>query len=81
MADRKVAQSKQRGRDARGVVQRARTAWRKAEQYFDAAVQTEGVIKRVEMALALCRPDGGLNDRQWAQEQLCTATKPLGGPE
>jgi len=81
VADRKVAQSKQRGRDARGVAQRARTAWRKAEQYFDAAVQTEGVIKRVEMALALFRPDGGLNDRQWAQEQLWTATKPLGGPE
>lgn len=37
-ADRKVAQSKQCGRDARGMVQHARTAWRKAEQYFDAAV-------------------------------------------
>jgi len=80
-ADRKVAQSKQRGRDARGVAQHARAAWRKAEQYFDAAVQTEGVIKRVETALAIFRPDGGLNDRQWAQEQLRTATRPLGGPE
>ena len=80
-ADRKVAQSKQRGRDARGVAQRARTAWRKAEKYFDAAVQTEVVIKQVEMALAIFRPDGELNDRQWAQEQLRTATKPLGGPE
>jgi hypothetical protein len=66
-ADRKVAQSKQRGRDARGVAQQSRAAWRKAEQYFDAAVQTEGVIQRVEMALAIFRPDGELNDRQWAQ--------------
>jgi hypothetical protein len=80
-ADRKVAQSKQRGREARGVAQRARTAWRKAEQYFNEAVQTEGVIKRVEMALAIFRPDGGLNDRQWAQEQWREATKPLAGPE
>jgi hypothetical protein len=63
------------------VAQHARTAWRKAEQYFDEAVQTEGVIKRVEMALALFRPDGGLNDRHWAQKQLREATKPLAGPE
>jgi hypothetical protein len=80
-ADHKVAQSKQRGRDARGVAQHARTAWRKAEQSFDEAVQTEGVIKRVEMALVIFRPDGELNDRQWAQAQLQEATKPLTGPE
>ena len=56
-------------------------AWRKAEQYFAEAVQTEGVIKRVEMALAIVRPDGELNDRRWAQEQLREANKPLAGPE
>ena len=45
------------------------------------AVQTEGVIKWVETALAIFRPDGELNDRQWAQEQLREANKPLAGPE
>ena len=69
-ADHKVAQSKQRGRDARGVAQQARRAWHKAERYFDEAVQTEGVVRRVALALAIFRPDGELNDRQWAQAQL-----------
>ena len=58
-ADHKVAQSKQRGRDARGVAQQARRAWHKAEQCFDAAVQTEGVVRRVAIALAVFRPHGG----------------------
>ncbi len=56
-------------------------AWRKAERYFDEAVQTEGVVSRVAMALAVFRPDGQLNDRAWAQAQLQEATKPLTGPE
>ena len=80
-ADHKVAQSKQRGHDARGVAQHARTAGRKAERYFDEAVQTEGVVSRVAMALAVFRPDGKLNDRVWAQAQLQEATKALTGPE
>jgi hypothetical protein len=80
-ADHKVAQSKQRGRDARGVAQQARRAWHKAERYFDEAVQTAGVVRRVALALAIFRPDGELNDRQWAQAQLQEATKPLTGPE
>lgn len=80
-ADHKLAQSKQHGRDARGVAQQARRAWHKAERYFDEAVQTEGVIRRVAMALAVFRPDGKLNDREWAQEQLREATKSLTGPE
>jgi hypothetical protein len=80
-ADHKVAQSKQQGRDARGVAQQARRAWHKAERYFDEAVQTEGVVRRVALALAIFRPDGELNDRQWAQAQLQEATKSLTGPE
>jgi hypothetical protein len=78
-ADHKGTPSKQRGRASRGVAQHARRVWQKAERCFDEAVQTEGVVKRV--ALAVFRPDGGLNDRPWAQEQLREATKPLAGPE
>ena len=80
-ADHKVAHSKQHGRDARGVAQHARRAWHKAERCFDEAVQTEGVVRRVAMALAVFRPDGQLNDRAWAQEQLREATKLLVAPE
>ena len=76
-----MAHSKQHGRAARGVAQHARRAWHKAERCFDEAVQTEGVVRRVAMALAVFRPDGPLNDRAWAQEQLREATKLLVGPE
>ena len=62
--DHKVAQSKQRGRDARGVAPQARRAWQKAERCFDEEVQTEGVGLRVARALAVFRLDGELNERQ-----------------
>ena len=78
-ADAKVEQSKQRGRDARGAARQAWGAWRKAERLFDAAVVAEAAAERVTVAFTLCRPDGCLNDRQWAQAQLCNATEPLTG--
>jgi hypothetical protein len=80
-ADTKVAQSKQRGRDARGVAQQAWRAWQKAEQFFEDAVQAEAAAHRIATALALFRPEGGLSDRQWAQAQLCDATTQLTGQE
>jgi hypothetical protein len=80
-ADHKVAHSKQHGHDACGVAQHARRVWHKAERDFDEAVQTEGVVRRVAMALAVFRPDGKRNDRAWAQAQLREATKLVVGPE
>jgi hypothetical protein len=80
-ADHKVEQSKQHGRDARGVAQQAWRAWRKAERLFDEAVQAESAAARLETALAVFRPEGGLNDRQWAQGQLHAAMQLLTGHE
>ena len=80
-ADTTVAQHHQRGRDARGVAKQAWWAWRKAEQMFDAAVQAEAAAARLETALALFRPDGGLSDRQWAQGHIRAALAELHGPE
>ena len=80
-ADHKVEQSTQRGRDARGVAPQAWRAWRKAEWLFDEAVQAESATARIETALAVFRPEGGLNDRQWAQGQLHAAMQLLTGPE
>ena len=81
-ADHKVEQSKQRGRDARGVARQAWCAWRKAEWLFDQAVQAEAAAHQIETALALFRPqEGKLNDRQWAHAQLCDATALLTGQE
>ena len=80
-ADTKVAQSKQRGRDARGVAQQAWRAWHKAERLFEEAVQAEAAAHRIETALAVFRPEGGLSDRQWAQAQLGDAMTQLAGQE
>jgi hypothetical protein len=80
-ADDKVEQNKQCGRDARGVARQAWCAWCKAERFFDEAVHAEAAADRIETALALFRPEGGLSDRQWAQAQLCNATKELTGQE
>jgi hypothetical protein len=79
-ADAKVEQSKQRGRDARGVAQQAWRAWRHAERVFDEAVLAEAAAQQITVALGLFRPDGSLNDRQWAQGQLHAALAQLAGP-
>src|SRR5213593_3444646 len=71
----------QRGRDARGVAKQAWWAWRKAEQRFDAAVHAEAAAARIEAALIILRPDGGLSDRQWAQGHIRTALAELRGQE
>ncbi len=76
-----MVQSKQRGRDARGVAQQARRAWQKAEHLFDEAVFAETRAQRVEVAWGLFRPEGRLNDRQWGQEQLADVIRQLEGAE
>jgi hypothetical protein len=78
-ADARVAQSHQRGRDARGVAKQAWWAWHKAEQMFDAAVHAEAAAARMERALALFRPEGCRSDRQWAQEPIGAALAALDG--
>jgi hypothetical protein len=78
-ADTTVAQDHQRGREARGVAKQAWGAWRQAEQMFEAAVQAEAAVARLQMALALLRPDGGLSDRQWAQGHIRAALAELPG--
>jgi hypothetical protein len=75
----KVEQSNQRGRDARGAARQAGCAGRKAERLCDHAVVAEAAAERVAAALALLRPEGDLNDRQWAQAPLRDATEPLTG--
>jgi hypothetical protein len=80
-ADTKVAQSKQRGRDARGVAGEAWRAWRKAERLFDEAVQAEAAVEQSTAALAWCAPEGTLWTRARAQEDLRQASERLRGPQ
>jgi len=78
-ADEPVAKAKQRGIDARGAAGRSRQAWRQAEGVFDQAVAAEAAMNRIKAALALWRPDGQLNDRAWAQQQMSDTISEMGG--
>jgi hypothetical protein len=79
-ADRAVAQAQRQGRDSRGVTQRARAAWKRVAAAFRQHDAGQAAWKRAEPALSLVRPDGQLNDRSWAQEQVAAALPGLSGP-
>jgi hypothetical protein len=78
-ASRAVDDAHRQGRDARGLASRARAAWKKAEMAFGQYEQGEAAWKCAEPALSLFRPDGQLNDRSWAQEQVAAALPGLSG--
>jgi hypothetical protein len=78
-ASRAVEEAHRQGRDTRGLAQRARAAWKKAAAAFQRYEQGEAAWKRAEPALSLFRPDGQLNDRSWAQEQVAAALPGLSG--
>jgi hypothetical protein len=80
-ADRAVVQSQRQGRDARGPAQTARAAWKKAEAAFRRYEAGESAWKCAEPALSLFRPDGRLNNRSWAAEQVAAAMPGLSGSE
>jgi len=80
-ADEQVAQAKRHGIDARAAAGRARQAWHQAERVFDQAVAAETAMNRIKAAVALWRPDGHLNDRAWAQQQIAETISELGAEE
>jgi hypothetical protein len=80
-ASRAVDQAQRQGRDARGPARRARAAWKKAVAAFQRYEEGEAAWDRAEPALSLFRPDGQLNDRSWAQEQVAVALPGLSGSE
>jgi hypothetical protein len=80
-ATRALEQARRQGRDARGPAQTARAAWEEASDAFRRHEEAEAGWKRAEPALGLFRPDGLLNDRPWAQEQVAAALPRLSGPD
>jgi hypothetical protein len=80
-ATRAVERERRQGRDARGPARTAFAAWCKAEAAFRRAEQAEAGWKQAEPALSRFRPDGLLNDRLWAREQIASALPLLSGPE
>jgi hypothetical protein len=78
-ASRRVAQAQQQGQDARGVAAVARAAWTKAEAAFQQYEQSEAGWTIAHAALRVFRPDGQLNDRSWARQQIALALPQLSG--
>ena len=81
VATRQVAQAQQQGRDARGVAAAARSAWTKAEAAFARCERSEAGWRIAHAALQVFRPDGQLNDRCWAAQQIASALPKLLGRE
>ena len=69
----------QQGQDRRGPAARARRAWERAIAAFGAYERGEAGWTRARPALAVFRPDGRLNDREWARQQIAAALPLLGG--
>jgi hypothetical protein len=80
-ADRRVAQAQQQGHDARGAAVAARCAGKKAATAFQQYERSEAGWKIARAALQVFRPEGRLNERPWAQEQIARALPQLSGRE
>jgi hypothetical protein len=77
-ASRAIDKQRQQGISVRGKTHPERVAWEKASRAFTRYEKKEAVWKRVEQALEVFRPDGQLNDRAWAQQQVAWALPRLG---
>src|SRR3954451_18038087 len=80
-ATRRVEQAQRQGQDARGAAVAARCAWKKAVAAFPQYERSEAGWKRAHGALAVFRPEGQLNDRAWAEQQIASSLPLLSGRE
>jgi hypothetical protein len=69
-----------RGKDKRHFNQgKVDKAWAKATAAFEEACRKDRAWERAVAALKVWRPDGQLNDRQWAEQELQAAAAELTG--
>lgn len=80
-AGREVARRWRHGLARRGFGGQAARAWKKVERLWERYDRAAAAWKRITTALELFRPDGELNDRRWAAEEIATAAKALEGAE
>jgi hypothetical protein len=78
-ADRRVQQARQQTGDTRGIATAASSAWMRAEDAFARYEAADAGWAQARSALRVFRPDGRLNDRSWAQEQIASALPHLLG--
>lgn len=81
IASRRVEQSQRQGQDARGAAVAARNAWKKTEAAFAQYERSEAGWKMAHGALSVFRPEGHLNDRAWAEQQIALALPQLSSRE
>jgi hypothetical protein len=79
--DAHVRRAGQQGQDRRGPAARARRAWDRAITAFRAYERGEAGWTHARAALALFRPDGRLNDRDGARQQIALASPLLCGQD
>jgi AcrR family transcriptional regulator len=78
-ASRVLERARWQGRSLTGLTCPVRVAWEKASRAFQLYEKRETAWKRAEQALNVFRPDGSLNDRAWAQQQVAWALPRLPG--
>ncbi|MBV8084049.1 MAG: hypothetical protein JO247_04455, partial [Chloroflexi bacterium] len=69
----------QQGQDGRGPAARARAAWARAVAAFQASERSAAGWTLARPALAVFRPEGCLNDRDGARQQIAAALPLLAG--
>jgi hypothetical protein len=78
-ATRRVERARRHKGDTRGVATAAASAWKQAEAAFARYEAAEAGWARARSALRVFRPDGRLNDRSWAQQQIAAVWPHLSG--
>jgi hypothetical protein len=78
-ADAHAHRAGQQGQDRRGPAARARRAWNRASAAFQAYERSAAGWRPARTALAVFRPEGRLNDRAWARQQIAVAAPLLDG--
>jgi hypothetical protein len=78
-ATRCVEHAQRQGQDSRGATIAARRAWKKAAAAFREYERSEAGWKIAPGALAVFRPEGHLNDRAWAEQEIARALPMLSG--
>jgi hypothetical protein len=81
VAGRRVELSRRQGRDTRGLASVVSRAWKQAEAAVAEYERSEAGWKIAHGALAVFGPEGRLNDRARASQQIALALPPLPGPE
>jgi hypothetical protein len=80
-ASRRVKELQRQGQDGRGWASVASRLWKQAEAAFAEYERSEAGWKIAHDALAVFGPEGRLNDRAWASQQIALALPLLSGPE